>query len=57
MYNRNKNTNEYNLLPVIPERDWIEDFPHENGNYINECCECGCKFFGHKRRVICKLCY
>lgn len=33
-----------------------EDYPHENGNYINICRKCGNEFFGHKRRVWCKLC-
>lgn len=37
-------------------RDWTEDFSHENGNYINTCCQCKEQFFGHKRRVICKHC-
>ena len=41
----------------ITERDWPEDFAHENGNYIGRCCECGNGFKGHKRRVICKKCY
>jgi|SRR5690348_16997431 len=38
------------------DRDWTEDFPHENGNYSNICTRCGGIFFGHKRRVICRLC-
>lgn len=38
-------------------RDWEEDFFHENGQYHNECCTCHQKFLGHKRRVVCKLCY
>jgi hypothetical protein len=37
--------------------DWPEDFPHENGNYMNKCCDCGETFFGHKRRMICKFCH
>ena len=37
-------------------RDWVEDFPHENGNYENKCCHCGHSFIGHKRRVVCKVC-
>jgi hypothetical protein len=37
------------------KRNWIEDFSHENGNYQNECNTCNEMFFGHKRRVICKL--
>ncbi len=36
--------------------DWPEDFSHENGNYMCQCCICKATFVGHKRRVICKLC-
>ena len=45
------------LLPKLSERDWKEDFIHENGNYVNYCIKCKKGFFGHKRRVICKLCF
>jgi hypothetical protein len=38
------------------ERDWPEDFAHENGNYECICCECGQHFIGHKRRVVCRKC-
>lgn len=38
-------------------KHWVEDFDHENGNYINTCIICNQQFRGHKRRVICKLCY
>jgi hypothetical protein len=38
------------------ERDWTEDFPHENGNYMCRCCVCKRLFAGHKRRVVCKTC-
>lgn len=38
------------------ERNWTEDFSHENGNYECICCECGHRFMGHKRRVICREC-
>ncbi len=37
-------------------RDWIEDFPHENGNYRNFCSRCGNLFTGHKRRTVCHIC-
>jgi phage tail sheath gpL-like len=37
-------------------RNWPEDFPDENGNYQNQCVECGNFFIGYKRRVVCKLC-
>lgn len=36
--------------------NWIEDFPAENGNYLNFCPDCQRYFLGHKRRVTCKLC-
>lgn len=42
---------------VINEHDWPEDFHFENGNYECMCIKCKSKFFGHKRRVICKSCY
>jgi len=38
------------------DRDWPEDFSHENGKYSNTCCECKKSFNGHKRRVVCKEC-
>lgn len=38
------------------ERDWPEDFPHENGNYVCRCVTCKQNFIGHKRRVQCKAC-
>ena len=37
-------------------RDWPEDFSHENGNYSCRCVHCGKPFIGHKRRVTCKQC-
>lgn len=37
-------------------RDWPEDFPHENGQYMNTCYLCKNTFIGHKRRVVCKVC-
>lgn len=38
------------------ERDWIEDAPHENGNYQCKCSTCGNTFIGYKRRITCKAC-
>lgn len=38
------------------EKDWTEDFTHENGDYFNQCCECKETFRGHKRRVVCRKC-
>ncbi|MGH8678714.1 MAG: hypothetical protein ACREUQ_10230 [Burkholderiales bacterium] len=31
------------------ERDWKEDFGHENGRYLCNCFKCKEQFFGHKR--------
>ncbi len=39
------------------DRDWPEDFPHENGSYFNQCFVCKETFLGYKRRAICKKCY
>lgn len=41
---------------VANERDWSEDFKHENGNYSCRCSTCKESFQGHKRRMFCKLC-
>jgi len=41
---------------IADEVDWKEDFPHENGNYVNTCMDCGADFQGHKRRLSCKMC-
>ncbi|MBT7929779.1 hypothetical protein HN682_07690 [Candidatus Peregrinibacteria bacterium] len=47
--------------PITPlemdPKNWVEDFPHENGNYLNNCVDCGSQFLGHKRRVQCKVCF
>jgi len=43
-------------LMIPSDRDWTEDFEHENGNYFNTCFECKQTFKGHKRRVLCKQC-
>ncbi len=39
-----------------PQKDWVEDFDHENGNYTCHCIQCDHYFYGHKRRVVCKQC-
>ena len=45
---------------IMPEFDspknFPEDYPGENGNYICKCCKCKENFYGYKRRVICKEC-
>lgn len=38
------------------QRDWPADFPHDNGQYINNCSVCGREFTGHGRRVVCRAC-
>ncbi len=38
------------------ERNWSEDFSHENGKYMRVCFACGQTFVGHKRRVQCRKC-
>lgn len=38
------------------DRDWPDDFAHENGNYFNQCFVCKETFRGYKRRIVCKKC-
>lgn len=38
------------------QRSYHEDYPHENGEYVNQCYRCRHYFVGHKRRVCCKIC-
>ena len=39
-----------------PEKDWQEDWHHENGMYYCRCVHCKEQFIGYKRRVVCKEC-
>ena len=39
-----------------PEKDWQEDWHHENGQYYCRCVHCKEQFIGYKRRVVCKEC-
>ena len=39
-----------------PEKDWPEDFSHENGMYYCRCVHCKEQFIGYKRRVVCREC-
>ena len=38
-------------------RNWPEDYSHENGKYTCHCAICNSEFTGHKRRVICRVCW
>lgn len=38
------------------EWDWLEDSALENGHYSCYCTSCGSWFYGHKRRVTCRVC-
>lgn len=42
--------------PINPERNWLEDYHLENGEYYCRCRACNHFFIGYKRRVRCKLC-
>lgn len=37
-------------------RSFPEDAHHENGQYMCYCLSCCRNFYGHKRRIVCKLC-
>ena len=43
-------------IPRDDPRNWTEDYPHENGNYMSTCGRCKRTFFGHKPRVWCREC-
>lgn len=45
-----------NWSRALPENNWQEDFPHENGNYCHTCPHCLLPFLGHKRRFSCRAC-
>lgn len=38
------------------DKNWTEDFGHENGRYSCFCIDCGHEFKGHKRRISCRAC-
>lgn len=45
------------LLHVAPdEGDWVEDRDKDNGQSRCKCDNCGRRFIGFMRRVICKVC-
>lgn len=37
-------------------KSFQEDFTDENGMYDHHCLVCGCEFYGHKYRKVCKPC-
>jgi hypothetical protein len=41
---------------LASNRNWKDDFDHENGRYVNECMFCHKPFMGYKRRVVCFEC-
>lgn len=47
------------ILPAKPDspHNWPTDAYHENGNYQCKCGICKTMFIGHKRRVVCKVCF
>lgn len=44
------------MVVTTGERDFPEDFHHENGCYQNRCIDCKQLFLGYKRRLVCKVC-
>lgn len=46
-----------NLSDTNPNKDWQEDWNHENGMYYCRCMVCKEMFIGYKRRVVCKECH
>ena len=44
------------FLPSPTSHDWPEDFVYENGCYECHCVKCSQKFYGYKRRVLCRKC-
>lgn len=43
-------------MKAVSDRDWPEDFFHENGCYECRCAICGVEFDGNKERVVCRVC-
>lgn len=41
----------------MPDKDWVQDFTEENGNYECHCIECGGTFYGMKGRNVCHVCF
>jgi hypothetical protein len=51
-----KRKNRSRNVPENIRRNWEEDYILENGKYLNQCLNCQSVVYGHKRRMICKLC-
>src|SRR5690606_30480947 len=37
-------------------KNWTEDYKLDNGHYVCTCSVCKEQFYGHKRRVVCRVC-
>jgi hypothetical protein len=47
---------EFQSVPMDDSRNWTEDYPHDNGQYMNLCRTCTRLFMGYKRRIQCRDC-
>jgi hypothetical protein len=47
---------EFQRVPHDDSRNWVEDYPHDNGQYMNLCRTCERLFMGYKRRCQCRDC-
>lgn len=47
---------EFRSVPLDDPRNWVEDYPHDNGQYMNLCRTCERLFMGYKRRIQCRAC-
>jgi len=45
------------IMPPPTPKDWPEDYKFENGCYERSCVYCKSKFYGYKRRLVCKECF
>ena len=43
-------------IELIDAENWPKDFTLENGYYQCKCGVCSNLFYGHKSRVVCRLC-
>ncbi len=47
---------EFRSVPSDDSRNWVEDYSHDNGQYMNLCRTCTRLFMGYKRRIQCRDC-